>query len=51
MNVVKSDQVDEIIESMKIAASHASPNFRNKLELLEAEQYGVCNYPDKAMKS
>ena len=51
MNVVKSDQVDEIIESMKIAASYASPNFRNKLELLEAEQYGACNYPDKAMTS
>ena len=51
MNITKSEEVDEIIASMKIAASHAGPNFKNKLELLEAEQYGVDNYPGKAMAS
>jgi len=29
---------------MRAAASHAESNFRNKLELLEAEQYGI-DYP------
>ena len=51
MNGAKSEDVDEIIASMRIAAAHAGPNFRNKLELLEAEQYGIDNYPDKAIAS
>ena len=40
-NFSKTEEVDEIIVSMKVAASHAESNFRNKLELLEAEQYGI----------
>ena len=40
-NYSKSVEVDEIIASMKIAASHAETNFRNKLELLEAEKFGI----------
>eukprot|EP00986_Skeletonema_menzelii_P001198 scaffold313_cov104-Skeletonema_menzelii.AAC.1 len=40
-NYSKTLEVDEIIESMKIVASHAETNFRNKLELLEAEHYGL----------
>lgn len=35
----KEGEVKKIIESMRVAASHAGFNFRNKLELLEAEQY------------
>ena len=50
-NMPQSEKVDTIIESMKPAASHADSNFRNKLELLEAEQYGVDNYHDKARAS
>ena len=29
---------------MKVAASHAETNFRNKLELLEAEKYGISGH-------
>ena len=42
-NFSKTEEVDEIIVSMKVAASHAESNFRNKLELLEAEQYGITS--------
>jgi len=42
-NFSKTVEVDEIIVSMKVAASHAESNFRNKLELLEAEQYGITS--------
>ena len=45
----RSEQVDLLIESMRTAASHAGANFKHKLELLEAEQFGVDNYPQKAM--
>ena len=41
MSYSKSVEVDEIIASMKVAASHAETNFRNKLELLEAEKYVI----------
>ena len=40
-NHSKAMEVDKIIESMKVAASHAETNFRNKLELLEAERSGI----------
>ena len=40
-NTTNTNKVDKIIESMQVAASHAESNFRNKLELLEAEQYGL----------
>ena len=48
-NYSKSMEVDEIIESMKVVASHTETNFRNKLELLEAEQYGLTARHDAAM--
>ena len=41
-NYSKSVEVDEIIATMKVAASHAETNFTNKLELLEAERYGLA---------
>ena len=43
-NYSKSVEVDEIIASMKVAASHAETNFRNKLELLKAEKYGISGH-------
>ena len=47
-NYSKSKEVDEIIASMKVVASQSESNFRNKLELLEAEQYGVTSRNDRA---
>ena len=47
-NFLKTVEVDEIIASMKIAASHAETNFRNKLELLEAEKYGLSTHHESA---
>mmetsp|Transcript_23122 Transcript_23122/g.33019 ORF Transcript_23122/g.33019 Transcript_23122/m.33019 type:complete len:804 (-) Transcript_23122:247-2658(-) len=47
----KSLEVDEIIESMKVAASHTETNFRNKLELLEAEHFGITARHDVAMRA
>jgi len=40
-NALRRKEVDEVIALMKIAASHADSNFRNKVELLEAEKYGL----------
>ena len=40
--------VEGIIASMKVAASHAESNFKNKLELLEAERLGLTAYHDSA---
>ena len=48
-NYSKSAEVDGIIASMRVAASHAESNFRNKLELLEAEQRGLNNFHHDAM--
>lgn len=45
----KMVEVDGIIASMRIAASHAPANFQNKLELLEAEKCGVHNQHYEAM--
>ena len=50
-NYSKTLEVVEIIESMKIVASHAETNFRNKLELLEAEHYGLTARHDVAMRT
>ena len=38
----KTKEIHEIIASIRVAASHAESNCRNKLELLEAEQYGIA---------
>eukprot|EP00985_Skeletonema_marinoi_P014352 scaffold7266_cov121-Skeletonema_marinoi.AAC.14 len=48
-NYNKMKEVNEIIAAMKVAASHAESNFRNKLELLEAEQYGITGRRDLAL--
>jgi hypothetical protein len=45
----KIEEVGEIIGSMKVAASHADSNFRHKLELLEAEQYGITACHNRAV--
>ena len=47
----KKVEVGEIIVSMKVAASHAGTNFRHKLELLEAEQYGITACHNRAVVS
>ena len=41
-NYSKTVEIDKIIASIKVAASHAETNFRNRLELLEAERYGLA---------
>ena len=48
-NSLKTKEVDQIIASMRVAASHAETNFRNKLELLEAEHYGLTAYRESAV--
>ena len=40
-NFTKSSEVDDIIASIRTAALHSDSNFRNKLDLLEAEQFGL----------
>ncbi len=40
-NAPRRKEVDEVIALMKRAVSHADSNFRNKLELLEAEKHGL----------
>ena len=47
-NLLQTRVVEGIIASMKVAASHAEINFKNKLELLEAERYGLTAYHDSA---
>lgn len=47
----KMVEVDGIIASMRVAASHAPSNFQNKLELLEAEKCGIHNQHYEAMTS
>ncbi len=47
----KMVEVDGIIASMRVAASQAPSNFKNKLELLEAEKWGVHNQHCEAMAS
>ena len=39
----KTLEIHEIIASMKVAATNAESNFRNKLDLLEAEHYGISS--------
>ena len=41
LNYVRFKEVEEIIESMKVAVKHADSNIRNKLELLQAELHGL----------
>eukprot|EP00985_Skeletonema_marinoi_P001341 scaffold534_cov101-Skeletonema_marinoi.AAC.6 len=41
LNYVRQKEVEEIIESMKVAVKHADSNIRNKLELLQAELHGL----------
>ena len=44
-------EVKDVIDSLKVTVSHAESNFRNKLELLEAEQYaleGNCELAEKS---
>ena len=48
-NLLQTRVVEGIIASMKVAASHAESNFKNKLELLEAERYGLTAYHDSAV--
>ena len=48
-NLPQTRVVEGIIASMKVAASHAEANFKNKLELLEAERYGLTAYHDSAL--
>ena len=50
-NPARRKEVREIIESIKVTVSHANCNFRNKLELLEAEQYGLDGRRAEALKS
>ena len=50
-NPARRKEVREIIESMKVTVSHADCNFRNKLELLEAEQYSLEGRRNLAVKS
>ena len=40
-NPPRRKEIKKVIESMKVAVSHADCNFKNKLELLEAELYGL----------
>ncbi len=40
-NVSRQKEVEDIIESMKDAVTHADANIRNKLELLQAELQGL----------
>ncbi len=41
MNTSRLKEVNEDIAFMKVAVSHADSNCRNKLQLLEAEKYGL----------
>ncbi|KAK1733892.1 putative AAA ATPase [Skeletonema marinoi] len=41
LNSARQKEVEEIIESMKVAVKHADSNIRNKLELLQAELHGL----------
>jgi tetratricopeptide (TPR) repeat protein len=41
LNSARQKEVEEIIESMKVAVEHADSNIRNKLELLQAELHGL----------
>ena len=47
----RGEEVDEIIAAMRVAASHADSNFKNKVELLEAEQYGITADHNQAIAS
>ncbi len=49
-NAHRRKEVDEVITLMKIAVSHADSNFRNKLELLEAEKHGLDARHSQAAK-
>lgn len=49
-NSPRRKEVDEVIALMKIAVSHADSNFRNKLELLEAEKHGLDARHSQAVK-
>ena len=49
-NHAKLIEVGEILKSLRVAASHADSNFSNKLELLEAENYGVHHHHYEARK-
>jgi tetratricopeptide (TPR) repeat protein len=49
MNASRQKEVEEIIGFMKVATTHSDSNYRNKLELLEAEQYGLrCSHSEAA---
>eukprot|EP00984_Skeletonema_dohrnii_P009487 scaffold3626_cov69-Skeletonema_dohrnii-CCMP3373.AAC.1 len=48
-NYVRHKEVEEIIESMKVAVKHADSNIRNKLELLQAELHGCGARHNKAV--
>ena len=45
----KQREIREIIDSMRVAVSHADSNFRNKLELLQAEQYALVGHHTQAV--
>ena len=47
-NLLQTKVVEGLIASMKVAASHAETNLINKLELLEAERYGLTAFHDSA---
>ena len=49
MNTRKQKEVNEIVSSMRVATSHAESNFRNKLELLQAEQYALVGHHSQAV--
>lgn len=51
MNAAKQKEVDEIVTFMKVVVTHAGSNGRNKLELLEAEQYALAARHSEAVAS
>ena len=48
MNAHRKREVKEIIASMKVIVPHAESNFKNKLELLEAEKYALDEKHEQA---
>ena len=50
-NPPRRREVNEIIASLKVTVTHADANFRNKLQLLEAEKYALDGRYTQALNS
>ena len=47
----RKTEINKIVSSIRVAESHANSNFRNKLELLQAEQYALVGKYNHAVRA